>query len=275
MSRSLHLVEIDIFHVAYRPCRVYQERIADYYLNGRPRFEWERMRHRMLMQGDETIKNVCESCGMNILGDAEGCQIRIDGLTTFLGIVNQLEPHNHLMGFSYADDALSRDDTQRLHEEVERLSGSLGDVKWPVGQIFKGGEPLPDPNGFRPALFYEFEGGEQMTPVYSNRGYTVGVARDGLVVCESLGEVMPERFCRLWKDGANVYGETIGGRMMPFLPVENEVPAWDDSPLFSSSELRLIELPLVEIYADAIESLLVFSSVALSNNTGLRFSQVG
>jgi len=275
VQRSLHLVEVDIFQLAYRSCRPHQERIADYYMSGRPRFEWEKLREKMLIDNDQTMINVCASCGLNILAEAEGCKIRIEGLTTFLGIIAGLDPQTRLSGFSFSDDILTKDDTRVLHEEVERLSETLNEVMWPVAQLFEDDEPCPDPSSSRGALFYEFEGGNQMTIVYSNRGYTVGIGREGIMVSESLGTVLPERFVRLWKDGANVYGETIGERHMPFLPVENELPAWDDSPVFAASELRLIELPLLDIYADVVESLLVFSSVALANNTGLRISAVG
>lgn len=275
MHRSLHLVEIDIFQIGHRACRGFQERIADYYNNGRPRFEWERLRQKHLMERDQTIVGVCAGCGLNVLADAEGCKVRIEGLTTFLGILSAVDPNHQLGGFSFADDTLSRDDTRQLHDELERVSEALADVKWPVAQIFVNGEPRPDPIGMRPALFYEFEGGDRITTIYSNKGFTVGLGRDGIEVDESTGTNLPERFTRLWKDGANVFGETIGGRMMPFLPVGNELPAWDDSPMFTRSELRLIELPLLDIYADAVDSLSVFSSVALSNNVGLRVTAVG
>lgn len=275
MLRSLHLVEIDIFPIAYRPCRLFQERIADYYNSGRPRFEWEKMRQKHLMEGSTAILEVCGGCGLNVLADAEGCKVRIEGLTTFLGIVSTLEPENRLVGFSFSDDALSHSDTLNLHEELERLSQVLADVKWPVAQIYVDGEPRPDPTGMRAALFFEFEGGERPTLIYSNRGFTVNLGRDGLEVDESTGTNLPERFSRLFKDGANVFGETVGGRLMPFLPIENELPAWDDTPMFGRSEIRVIELPLLDIYADVIDSLSVFSSVALSNNVGLRFSAVG
>lgn len=270
MHRSLHLIEIDIFQLAYRACRPFQERIADYYMSGRPRFEWEKLREKMLMEGDSGMVNVCASCGLNILAEAEGCKVRVEGLTTFLGIVAGLVPQTRLVGFSFSDDVLSRDDTRVLHEEIERLSLTMTEVMWPVAQIFVGGEPLLDEAASCGVQFTEFLGGEAMTVLYSNRGYTVGLDKDGLVVAESLGSAMPERFVRVWKDGANVYGETVGGRLFPFMPIENELPAWDDSPIFASSELRLVELPLLDIFADVVESLLVFSSVALANNTGLR-----
>lgn len=274
MLRSLHLVEIDIFQVAYRACRVHQERIADYYNSGRPRFEWEKLRQKHLMEGDRTIVDVCGGCGLNVLADAEGCKVRIEGLTTLLSIVNSIDPHHHLGGFSFSDDVLSRDETRHLHDELERISQVLADVKWPVAQIFVNGEPRPDPTGMRAALFYEFEGGTRVTTIFSNKGFTVGLGRDGLEVEESSGVNLPERFSRLWKDGANVYGETVGGRMMPFLPVGTDLPAWDDTAMFTRSEIRVIELPLLDIYADVIDSLLVFSSVALSNNVGLRITAV-
>lgn len=275
MLRSLHLVEIDIFQVAYRACRTFQERIADYYNSGRPRFEWEKLRQKHLMEGDQTIVGVCASCGLNVLADAEGCKVRIEGLTTFLSILNTIDPHHQLGGFSFADDVLSHNETRHLHDELERISQVLLEVKWPVAQIFVNGEPRPDPTGMRAALFYEFEGGSGVTTIFSNKGFTVGLGRDGLEVEETGGVNLPERFSRLWKEGANVYGETVGGRMMPFLPVGTELPAWDDTPMFSRSEIRVIELSLLDIYADVIDSLSVFSSVALSNNVGLRITAVG
>lgn len=275
MHRSLHLIEIDIFPLTYRSCRPYQERIADYYMSGRPRFEWEKLRQKHLMEADQTISHICAGCGLNILTVVEGCKIKVEGLTTFLGIVSGLDPQTHLSGFTFSDDLLGRDDTQVLHDEIERLSQSLRDVMWPVAQILECDEPRPDPTGLRGPLFFEFEGGEAMTVIFSNRGYTVGIGREGIEVHESVGAKLSERFTRLWKDGANVYGETLRGRILPFPPIENELPAWDDRPIFVPSELRLAEVPLLEIYADLVESLLVFSSVALANNTGLRVSSIG
>lgn len=272
MLRSRHLLEIDIFQVAYRPCRPYQEQIADFYNSGRPRFEWEKMRQKFLMEGNSAIVDVCASCGLNILAEMEGCRIRLDGLTTFVGIVAGLEPNTRLIHYSFSDDVLSRDETRTLHDEMERLSQSLSEVIWPVAQMYENGEPLPDPDGTHATLFYEFEGGDQMTVIHTNRGFNVGLSRDGLMVVDRNGQTMPERFSRMWKENASVYGETIGGRQMPFLPVDNELPAWDDSHAFAHSEIRVLELPLLEVFADVVESLTVFSSVAVTNNTGLRFS---
>lgn len=276
MVQSLHLIEIDIFRVPTRPCRHYQERIAEYYLSGKPRFEWDKMRQKNLMEGDLAIERVCETCNLNLLGGAEGCKIRVEGLDSFLRMLAQIRPETTLTRYSFADDLLGRDDAEAVYDEFQVLSELLVGVTWPVAQIYDRGEPRPNSSGgMRRNEYFEYQGGDEETFIYSNSGYAVALARDGLVVRESLGAALPERFVRLWKDGASVFGETVGRRVLPFLPLEDQLPAWDDSGPFFPTELRFEELPALEIYGDIVETFLVYAPAAAHQNTGLKITQVG
>ena len=271
--RTLHQIEIDIFGIPYRPCRPYQERIADYYNSGRPRFEWEKIRQKNLMEGDQTIVRVCGSCNLNILGGPEGCRIQVENLGIFVGAACAMIPQTSLVRYTFQDDIISAEDTRFLHQEFLALAQALASETWPIAQIFDDGEPRPSKAGsIRPHETFEWGGNDEHTFIFSNAGYTVAIGRTGIVVRESLGEPMPDSFSRLWKEGASVFGETVGGRIVPFLPIKECLPAWDDSRRFVPSELRYMELPLLEVFGDIVDSFIGFSQVAISHNTGLKVS---
>lgn len=271
--RSLHQLEIDIFGIPYRPCRPYQERIADYYNSGRPRFEWEKIRQKNLMEGDQTIVRVCSSCNLNILGGPEGCRIQVENLNVFLGAVSGFIPQTLLTRYTFEDDILSAEDTRLLNLEFKALAEALAGETWPVAQIFDEDEPRPSkPGSIRPFETYEWGGNDEHTFIFSNAGYTVAIGRTGLIVRESLGDAMPESFVRLWKEGASVFGETVGGRLVPFLPIKECLPAWDDSRTFVPSEIRFQEQPFLEVFGDLVDSFIGFSSVAISHGAGLKVS---
>lgn len=271
--RSLHQLEIDIFSIPYRPCRPYQERIADYYNSGRPRFEWEKIRQKNLMEGDQTIVRVCGSCNLNILGEPEGCRIQVENLNIFLGAVSALIPQTMLTRYTFQDDLISPEETRYVHQEFKTLSEALANETWPIAQIFDDDEPRRSkPGSIRPYETFEWAGNEDDTIIFSNAGYTVAIGRTGIVVRESLGEPLPESFVRLWKQSASVFGETVGGRRVPFLPIKECLPAWDDSRQFVPSELRYLDLSLLEVFGDVVDSFIGFSSVAMSHNAGLKVS---
>ena len=266
---SLHDVEIDLFGFVYRPCRLYQERIADYYLNGKPRFEWEKLRQRRLVSGDGTQLRVCTPCPLNVLAEAEGCKVRIEALSSFLAVVSTLRPGSLLSRYSFTDDLLSLDDTALLLEECQVLARVLEHATWPVAQLYDGQEPRRSKTGMRELVFIEWDGSEE-TFIYSNPGYSLALTREGILVRESSGEVMPERFARLWQESASVWGETIGGRTLPFIPTSDQVPAWDGKGMFSRSQIRFLEMPVLQIYADVVDTLSVFSQTAVDHQVGLR-----
>jgi hypothetical protein len=274
LERSLHLIEIDIFQIAYRPCRPFQERIAEYYQSGKARFEWDKMRQKNLIEGDQNIVRVCATCNLNLLQGMEGCKIRVEGLNTFVAMLARLRPDTVMTRYNFSDDLLGYDDTRDLLHELRELADWLPTVAWPVAQIFDRGQPRASGSQLRPYEFYEWEGSGE-TFIYSNPGYSVCLGKDGIIVRESLGAALPEVFLRVWKDGASVFGETIGGRLMPFLPVENLLPSWDEAGPYVMSELRFIEMSAMDIFGDIVESLLVWAPTALDHNTGLKISQVG
>jgi len=269
MAFSLHDIEIDIFGFPYRPCRRYQEKIADYYLDGKPRFEWERLRQRRLVQGDGVQERVCGPCPLNLLASAEGCKARVEALTSFQAVVAHLRPGSLVASYASQRDVLDPEATAALATECQQLARFLEDKTWPVAQLYDGHEPRRSKDaGLRELVFIEWDGSEE-TFIYSNPGYSLSLCHEGLLVRDSDGAQMPERFARLWQESASVWGETIGGRVIPFIPRSDQVPAWDNRGLFTRTQIRFLEMPVLQIYADVVDTLCVFSQTAVEHLCGL------
>ncbi len=73
-------LSIDIFGVQGRPCAEAQERIVDYYSDGRPLFQWEAMRQALAFRGQEDILDYCEPCPLSIFGGLEGCKGHVNNV---------------------------------------------------------------------------------------------------------------------------------------------------------------------------------------------------
>jgi hypothetical protein len=274
MQRIVHEVELDIFRFDYRPCRVYQERIADYYQDGKPRFEWERLRQKRLVQGDQVMERVCGPCPFNLLDTAEGCKVRIESLPAFITALAHLRPSTPLIAYTFSDDILGLDDTALLCTELQAVARDFASTTWPVAMFYDRDEPRRTKDGsLRELDFVEWDGNEE-TFLYSNPGYTIALTEQGLLVRELDGDVLPNRYRRLWQESAAVWGETMQGDTLPFIPRSHQVPAWDSSGPFSRTQLRFVEMPLLGIYADVVDTLSAFGEVALAHHIGLRIHRI-
>lgn len=270
--RSVHEIKIDIFRVSHRSCRPYQERIVDFYEDGRPRFEWEKIRHKHILAGDPAIAEICTPCPLNIYQDVEGCTGRVDGLNIFIRVLSAFKPDSAFLGLSLAEDLLDLDTIKKLLVEVEEICDLLQSLKWPVAQVLWEGQPVTYQHidGTPRELFYEWEGVEEETFPYGNEGYYWGRSQEGIVVKEIFGERVPYIFLRLWKDGRGVYGETLDHQVLPFVPVSGALPAWGDIDPSRNSELVASELPASIVFRDVLDSFMTFGKVAVRNVTGIQ-----
>ena len=46
--QTWHKIRLDVYRVSYRACRPYQEKIDDFYDNGKIRFQWDMIRQAYL-----------------------------------------------------------------------------------------------------------------------------------------------------------------------------------------------------------------------------------
>ncbi|HEY3999023.1 MAG TPA: hypothetical protein VGO93_09180 [Candidatus Xenobia bacterium] len=269
MYRTLHRVAIDIYTIPYRGCRPYQEKIADYGTTGRPLFEWDKMRERYFIRGTPAIKEICEKCPMNIFGNIEGCQGEVEGLTIFLKVLLHLKPDSTLFRYRYQQDQLSHEETRSFLNELGRVHELLQNTEWPIAQVFVDGE-AKQVDGPRQVLYYEWEGDDDDTFVFSNDGYSVGIAKEGLVVKDASGRRQPYLFQRLVRTYADVSGETMEGQVIHFDTVRDAAPAWDDEPSLMQTELVYTICKGTDLFGDFLQVLSTVAEVALRHNTGIK-----
>ncbi|MHB2016286.1 MAG: hypothetical protein ACYCW6_04995 [Candidatus Xenobia bacterium] len=273
MHRTVHRVAIDVYSIPYRGCRSYQERIAEYSMQGRPLFEWDKMRERYFTRRLRDIVDICEPCPLNIFGTIEGCMGDVEGFNAFLKVLMLIRPESSLFKHRYQDEHLSHDQTRALLSEFEAVQELMGSTEWPVAQIYLDGEPKTV-NTPRQYAFVEWEGDDTETFVFSNEGYTVGVSKDGIVVKDAGGNTSPHVYTALRRVRTAVTGETAEGKAFPFDPVRERTPAWDDEPGYVDSELVFHKLPAVEIFNDVLEVFTTCAAIALKHNAGLSIKSV-
>ena len=112
--QTWHDLKLDIFRVSYRACRPYQEKIDDFYDNGKIRFQWDMIRQAYIMAGDQTLPAICEQCPLNIKQTCEGCHTEIEGLPAFLNILVKYMPESVLLNYKLYHDFIDIDIVRQL-----------------------------------------------------------------------------------------------------------------------------------------------------------------
>lgn len=269
MHRTQHRIAIDFASVPFRGCRPYQEKIVEYGMTGRPLFEWDKMRERFFVYGFQTIQQICDPCPMNVFGGIEGCQGQVEGLTIFLKVLMHLKPDSPLFKHRFQNEYMAHDETRAFLTEMYKVQELMTATEWPVAQVLFDGYPqeVEGPRGY---LYYEWEGDEDETFIFSNEGYSVGIARDGLVVKDAAGHRQPFFFATLRREQTAVSGETAEGQVIAFDIVRDACPAWDDEPEYVNSELVYTRLPASDVFADVLNVFTACAEIALKHNTGLK-----
>ncbi|MDQ7824496.1 MAG: hypothetical protein RDV48_16965 [Candidatus Eremiobacteraeota bacterium] len=275
--KSIHRIKLDIFKVSYRICRPYQEKIDDFYEDGKIRFQWDMIKQAHLLGNDTTLPAVCTSCPLNIYCQAEGCQGEILGMNIFLRVLSRIKPDASLFQYSLLYDVLDIEATRRLYQDITETEGFLEKLKWPIAQVFYGSMPVSYDRGdgtYR-FIFYEWEGEEEETYPQGSEGYFWGRSQEGIAVKDNFGNRMPYIFSKIYKEGFGVYGLSLDGMLHAFVPVMGHFPSWDDIDPRRNSELVATEAPASMVFKDTIDTLKIFAQEAMKHNTGLVFECVG
>jgi hypothetical protein len=263
-------LEVDIFGYQHRPCRLPQETIYDYHMDGRPLFQWERLRQRWAFQEDPEIFNYCENCPMNIFGTLEGCQGGVENLDIFFRALNELTPESPWCKVPRDGTAIHLAQVQELTFGLEQLRELLGEKKWPVAVPKVNGQSYaadPEQEGDS-VQFYAWNGEGPPGLLCFNEGYTLYLSRHGLLVKPSGEDPIPHVFKRLWREGRGVFGLTSSGQTIGFQMTFARYPTWVEESL-PGSELVIEEMAASRVFADVLDLLEVFCGVALEFETGI------
>lgn len=266
-----HQLKIDIFNVPYRHCRRYQEKIIDYYPDGRPLFEWERLRQNFILRNDQAITSVCQGCPLNIYNVVEGCQGDLYGLNAFIQAAGRVLPDSKFLKLSFEKATLEAEETLAILKELEVLGEKLKELRWPVAQLFYDSVPAMtnSHDGTAKFVFFEWEGAEDINFKKGNESYFIGISQHGIVLKDIQGTSLPEEFKRLVKTGPAVYGETLEGNSINLPAINGLTPQWDELNPDADSELAHTYLMASIIFKDVLEALLIFCRTAANNKTGI------
>ena len=274
--QTWHDLKLDIFRVSYRACRPYQEKIDDFYDNGKIRFQWDMIRQAYIMAGDQTLPAICEQCPLNIKQTCEGCHTEIEGLPAFLNILVKYMPESVLLNYKLYHDFIDIDIVRQLYNEMEDFRKLLDDVKWPVAKVMTDGQPVmvPDDTGGEHELFYPWEGEEDDTYPNGSDSYYWCRNKNGILVKDSFGNRAPYPFVKLYKEGFGVYGLTAEGKIHTFVPVLGKFPNWNNQDGYGGQELVASDEKASHVFKRQLDILGMFAEEAMKNNTGLIFEQL-
>ncbi len=274
--QTWHKIKLDIYRVSYRSCRPYQEKIDDFYDNGKIRFQWDMMKQAYLMAGDQTFPAVCSQCPLNLRLVCEGCNMEIDGLFSFLNVLVQYMPECILLNYKLQDDFLDIDIVRQLYNEMIDLEKQLEKVDWPVARVMNGDSPVlaPDGQDGEQELFYPWEGEDEDTYPYGSESYYWGRSKDGIIVKDSFGNKAPYTFSKLYKEGFGVYGVSTDGKLHTFVPVMGKFPIWSNPEGYGGQELVADIKKASVVFRKQLNAIIVFAEEAMKNNTGLIFEQL-
>lgn len=274
--QTWHKIKTDIYRVSYRTCRPYQEKIDDFYDNGKIRFQWDMIRQAYLLADDQTLPAICGQCPLNIRLVCEGCQIEIDGIPTFMNVVTKYMPESILLNYKLQDDILDMDVVRQLYNEMIEFEKLLDTIDWPVAKVLTNGSPVlyPDENGRESELFYPWEGEEDDTYPQGSEAYYWGRNKSGILVKDSFGNKAPYPFVRLYKEGFGVYGVSETGKLHTFVPVMGKFPSWNNADGYGGQELVAAEEKASVVFRRQLDTIIVFAEEAMKNNTGLVIEQL-
>lgn len=276
---------LDIFGYPYRPCRGAQERIYDYHMDGRPQFEWEYFRQLWVFNRDPRILDYCAECPANILADVEGCKCPVENLDVFFRALNELTPDSLWC-------KVARDGIPVPHHEVAPLLADLLGLRehfqtltWPVAiprfagkTFFENQEEVNEYGEVEvrqgSLQFYAWNGEGPPGVISSNEGYTIFLSRHGLMVKPVGQDPVPFVFRRLWREDLGVFGQDAREEQVGFDVLSGRYPTWHGAN-DTDSELTFESLPGAQVFAEILDLLEVFCSVAEELETGFLIKAPG
>ena len=265
-------ISLEIFSFLFRPCRQPQETIWDYHLDGRPQFEWERLRTMYMLEGNPKIWSYCENCPLNIFGEVEGCRGTVENLDIFFRALNELTPENPWSRVSTEGKPIPPGEMEEMRIYLQTLREALSKQTWPVAIPRLSGKPYyedPEAGGGR-YQYYAWNGEGPPSVLHYNEGYTVYMSRHGLLVKPSGEDPVPHAFSRLYRDGRGVYGLSRQGETVGFQMAFARYPQWGFE-LAPGAELSLENMAADQVFVDILDILEVFCAVACEYEIGLLF----
>lgn len=245
-------------------------------MDGRPRFEWEALRHKMILDNDQTVVQVCASCPLNIMQGAEGCKSTLYGLDIFLAAVARLAPDSPWANLELDSTALNAAVTRELLGDLQELEVLFGSTTWKVAQLFEDGEPALhyfDDGSSRPKIF-PWNGEAPPHLINANEGYQLFLCAHGLVVKSNFDDPIPHVFVKLTREPGGVTGTTAQGETIGFNMSMARYPEWDKENPRGYGELRLVDMNAAEVFRDTLDMLMVFTGVASQAETGVIINPV-
>jgi hypothetical protein len=271
MKKIPYEVEINIAGVPNRNCRFCQEQVYEYQDTGRARFEWDRLRQEYIMGKDYTIEYICTPCPLNILLDIEGCRGDLFDFDIFIRMLPNIKPDSILLRKNTLNCTFDIDETRQLIEEMEILQENSWNLTWPVAQIYVNAEPviLEESTKYNNYVYYEWTGEDDHVFFTTNKGYHVGITRDGIILKKNYGETLPDVFISLVKKGMRTVGKNKEKSLIPIPMHQAAAPEWwPDNPGLET-ELKFTSLPIPGVFQDIFNMIIIFGRTALSESTGI------
>ena len=283
-------IAVDIFGVYTRPCRIGQETIYDYHMDGRPQFEWERWRQLLLFNGNTQILHYCEACPLNVFGGLEGCKGKVENLDIFFRAMQELLPDSPWCTVPRDGSPLHPHLAAQLSVDFGELRNKLSQQTWPVAIPRQDGQPYfdevdtpeydeddPEEESLAHAQggifqFYAWNGEGPPGLLNYNEGYSVYLSRHGLLVKPTGEDPIPHTFSRLWREGRGMFGLSSNGDTVGFQMSFARLPNWGYET-GAGAELVVERLPADQVFRETLDILEVFCGLALDFETGFLIKQ--
>ena len=268
---TVYEIALNIIPVRIRPCKPYQEKISDFASDGRPRFEWEIMRHKKVAFGDTSIDETCADCSINILQCGEGCRGPIYGLDVFLKAVAHLMPDSKWASLNLEpENDFNAIRTLELAYDLNKVELNFENNNWKVAQLYAYGEPVMEyfDDGFSHPRFYPWNGETPPFLISGNEGYQIYLCQHGIIVKSNFDEGSANVYDKLVRDENGVSGITKDETVVKFTPLMGRYPEWDANDPHAYGELRFLDMKASEVFRDTLNMLTVFTEIARNSKTG-------
>jgi hypothetical protein len=264
-------IEINIAGVPNRNCKFFQEQIYEYHDSGKARFEWDRLRQEFILGKDFSIERICNPCPLNLLLDIEGCKGELFDFEVFTRMLPNIKPDSILLQKNLLNCSFNTVETIQLVEEIESLQEKSWFMTWPVAQVYMDNEPLvlEESIKYKNFVYYEWTGEDDHVFFASNKGYHVGMVRDGIILKKNYGETLPDVFVSLARKGMRTLGKNKEGSMIPIPMHQASHPEWLPENPGYETELRFTSLPIPGVFQDIFNMIIIFGKSAIKEFTGI------
>ncbi len=262
---------VDIFAVNARPCRLAQEKIVDYYSDGRPLFQWEEMRQLFVLKGNNDILRYCDPCFLSVFGGLEGCKGAVEHLDVLFRCLAEQAPESPWNEVPQDGTPIFPDKLRELAMQLELLREALHQHEWPIAQPRYHGDPVREvmaDGHLGRRQFFIWDGQGPPSILAHNDGYQVYFSKHGLLVKPTYSDPIPHTFVKVWREERGSFGLSSSGETIGFPISRGRFPVWGFENV-PGAELVVEVIPTDEAFADTLDILEVFVGMANQFDTGL------